>query len=72
VAARDRHRGGPIDPADLAVVPANEATWADLTAIFGGSDSGRCNCQRFESRGWFWDQATDDQRRAVMRVDFSR
>jgi GNAT superfamily N-acetyltransferase len=58
---------GPIDPADLTIVPANEARWADLTAIFGGSDSGRCNCQRFKTRGWFWDQATDDQRRARLR-----
>ena len=58
---------GPIDPADLTIVPANEATWADLTAIFGVSDSGRCNCQRFKTRGWFWDQATDDQRRAQLR-----
>lgn len=58
---------GPIDPADLTIVPANEATWADLAVIFGASDSGRCNCQRFKTRGWFWDQATDEQRRAQLR-----
>ena len=58
---------GPIEPQDLTIVPANEATWADLTAIFGASDSGRCNCQRFKTRGWFWDQATDEQRRARLR-----
>jgi GNAT superfamily N-acetyltransferase len=58
---------GPIDPGDLTIVPANEATWADLTAIFGTADSGRCNCQRFRTRGWFWDQATDEQRRARLR-----
>jgi GNAT superfamily N-acetyltransferase len=58
---------GPIDPADLTIVPANEATWADLTAVFGASDGGRCNCQRFKTRGWFWDQATDEQRRARLR-----
>jgi GNAT superfamily N-acetyltransferase len=57
----------PIDPGDLTIVPANEATWADLTAIFGTADSGRCNCQRFRTRGWFWDQATDEQRRAQLR-----
>jgi len=57
----------PIDPGDLTIVPANEATWADLTAIFGTTDSGRCNCQRFRTRGWFWDQATDEQRRARLR-----
>jgi GNAT superfamily N-acetyltransferase len=57
----------PIDPGELTIVPANEATWADLSAIFGSADSGRCNCQRFKTRGWFWDQATDEQRRAQLR-----
>jgi GNAT superfamily N-acetyltransferase len=58
---------GPIKPEDLTIVPANHATWADLTAIFSASDSSRCNCQRFKTRGWFWDQATDEQRRAQLR-----
>jgi GNAT superfamily N-acetyltransferase len=62
-----RTEAGSIDPEDLTIVPANEATWADLTAIFGAADSGRCNCQRFRTRGWFWDQATDEQRRARLR-----
>jgi GNAT superfamily N-acetyltransferase len=57
----------PIEPGDLKVVPANEATWTDLRAIFGTTDSGQCNCQRFKTRGWFWDQATDEQRRAQFR-----
>jgi GNAT superfamily N-acetyltransferase len=58
---------GPIGPGKLMIVPANEATWADLTAIFGTADSGRCNCQWFRTRGRFWDQATDEQRRAWLR-----
>ena len=59
---------GPVNPADLTIVPANEATWADLAAIFGPSgSSGRCNCQWFKTQGWFWDQATDEQRRAQLR-----
>jgi GNAT superfamily N-acetyltransferase len=62
-----RTEEGPIGPGDLTIVPANEATWADLSAIFGTADSGRCNCQRFRTRGWFWDQATDEQRRARLR-----
>ena len=57
----------PGKPVDLMIIPANRATWADLTAIFGTVDSGRCNCQRFKTRGWFWDQATDEQRRARLR-----
>jgi len=59
---------GPVDPGDLTIVPANEAAWADLAAIFGPSgSSGRCNCQWFKTRGWFWDQSTDEQRRAQLR-----
>ena len=58
---------GPVKPEDLTIIPANRATWADLAAIFGTVDSGRCNCQRFKTRGWFWDQATDEQRRARLR-----
>lgn len=56
-----------ITPEMLTIVPANHATGADLAAIFGTADSGRCNCQRFKTRGWFWDQATDEQRRAQLR-----
>ena len=59
---------GPVDPGDLTIVPANKAAWADLAAIFGPSgSSGRCNCQWFKTRGWFWDQETDEQRRAQLR-----
>src|SRR5580693_2312501 len=58
---------GPVKQEDLTIIPANCATWADLTAIFGTVDSGRCNCQRFKTRGWFWEQATDEQRRARLR-----
>jgi GNAT superfamily N-acetyltransferase len=57
----------PVKPEDVTVVPANRATWSDLTAVFGTVDSGRCNCQRFKTRGWFWAQATDEQRRARLR-----
>jgi GNAT superfamily N-acetyltransferase len=58
---------GPVDPADLTIVPANEASWADLAAVFSAADSGRCGCQYFKTRGWMWDQATDEQRRARLR-----
>jgi Acetyltransferase (GNAT) family len=36
-------------PPGLAIVPANEASWADLRAIFGTrGDTSRCWCQRFK------------------------
>ncbi len=43
---------GPADPADLTIVPANEATRADLAAVFSAAGSGRCACQFFKARGW--------------------
>jgi GNAT superfamily N-acetyltransferase len=52
---------------ELSIVPANHASAADLLAVFGTADCGRCNCQRFKTRGWFWEQATDSQRRARLR-----
>jgi GNAT superfamily N-acetyltransferase len=63
--AIDGHQ--PPTATSLSVVPANQVPWDDLKAVFGDRDSGRCNCQRFKTRGWFWEQATDDQRRAQLR-----
>ena len=57
----------PLTATSLSIVPANQVPWDDLKAVFGDRDSGRCNCQRFKTRGWFWEQATDDQRRAQLR-----
>ena len=49
----------PITADELTIVPANEASWADLRAIFGTSDyPGRCYCQRFKTRGWLWSRGT--------------
>jgi GNAT superfamily N-acetyltransferase len=60
---------GPVNPGDLTIVPANEATWADLAAIFGTTgSSGRCGCQWFKTTGWLWNQASDEQRRAQLRA----
>jgi len=44
------HRMAEPDPA-ITVVPANEASWADLQAVFGGHGAaGRCQCQRYKLR----------------------
>ncbi|NIK56332.1 DUF1905 domain-containing protein [Kribbella shirazensis] len=38
----------PVTDDQLTIVPANEAAWEDLQAVFGaGGDTGRCWCQRF-------------------------
>jgi GNAT superfamily N-acetyltransferase len=58
----------PLTPTSLSIVPANQVPWDDLKAVFGDRDyASRCNCQHFKTRGWFWEQATDEQRRAQLR-----
>jgi hypothetical protein len=40
----------PITPAQLSIIPANQASWADLQAVFGTADyPGMCYCQRYPS-----------------------
>jgi GNAT superfamily N-acetyltransferase len=58
----------PIPAERLTIVPANEAAWEDLLAIFGGSYPGRCHCQRFKVLGWMWRDSTQEQRTASLRA----
>ncbi|WP_020391945.1 GNAT family N-acetyltransferase [Kribbella catacumbae] len=38
----------PVTDEQLKIVPANQATWEDLRAVFGTTgDTARCSCQRF-------------------------
>jgi len=56
------------DQDQVRFVPANEATWEDLAAIFGTTDyPGLCQCQRFKVPGWFWRDTTQEQRMAMLR-----
>jgi GNAT superfamily N-acetyltransferase len=58
-----------IIPADrFTVVPANEATWDDLAAIFGTADAGHCLCQRFKVVGWIWRDTTQPERTALFKA----
>ena len=59
----------PITAEHLTIVPANEATWEDLAAIFGTTDYAcRCLCQRFKVVGWFWRDTTLDERAAMLEA----
>jgi GNAT superfamily N-acetyltransferase len=54
--------------ADLTIVAANQATWADLQAIFGTTGSpGHCYCQGFKVRDRDWSSLTDEERRDRLR-----
>lgn len=58
----------PFRDDDVRIVPANEASCADLDAVFGTADySGRCRCQRFKVEGWIWRDSTQEQRDAALR-----
>ncbi len=57
------------DPAaELTIVPANEAAWADLQAIFGiAGYAGRCYCQHFKTRDRDWSSLTVAARQNRLR-----
>ena len=41
---------------DVSVVPANEASWDDLQAVFGRGAAAKCQCQRIKlgDRAWWY------------------
>lgn len=59
----------PIHADQLTIVPANAASWDDLTAVFGTADyPARCQCQRFKVPGWFWRDSSQEERTASLRA----
>jgi GNAT superfamily N-acetyltransferase len=52
----------PFAAEQLTIVPANEASWDDISAVFGTTDAGRCQCQRFKVVGWIWRDTTQQER----------
>lgn len=60
---------GPISEDQVRIVPANEASWADLRAVFGTADyASRCRCQRLKVRGWIWRDSTLEERTAMLQA----
>lgn len=58
----------PIPAGQLTIVPANEASWDDLVAVFGTADyASRCRCQRLKVVGWIWRDSTLEERNAMQR-----
>ncbi|MEU3465978.1 GNAT family N-acetyltransferase [Streptomyces sp. NPDC006733] len=48
-------RGRPVADDQVRIVPADEASWDDLRAIFGTADyASKCQCQRFKILGDHW------------------
>ena len=58
----------PLAAEELTVVPANEASWDDLVAVFGTADyASRCRCQALKVVGWMWRDSTLEERLASQR-----
>src|ERR1700735_1407905 len=65
---RDKTAPEPIKAAELTIVGANRASWADLQTIFGTADyPGKCYCQGFKTRDCHWSSLSDQERRARLR-----
>ena len=53
----------------IAIVPANEASWEDLQAVFGTrGDPSRCQCQRFKIRDMEWASVPVEERAHLLRA----
>ncbi|MDQ1744623.1 MAG: hypothetical protein QOE23_2962 [Pseudonocardiales bacterium] len=57
---------GPVSDQQVRIVPANQASWDDLSAIFSADYAARCLCQRFKVPGWIWRDTTQDERAAAL------
>jgi GNAT superfamily N-acetyltransferase len=60
----------PFSDDQLVIVPANQASWQDLRAIFGTADyPAYCLCQRFKVTGWLWRDTSLEERVAMLQTD---
>ncbi len=58
----------PVAAEQLRVVPANQASWADLQAVFGTAGyPGRCYCQHFKTRDRDWSSLAHAARQDRLR-----
>jgi GNAT superfamily N-acetyltransferase len=58
----------PITPAQLSIIPANQASWADLQAVFGTADyPGMCYCQHYKTRDCHWSSLSGEERQGRLR-----
>jgi GNAT superfamily N-acetyltransferase len=58
----------PIAEESVRIVPANEASWDDVQDVFGTTDAGRCQCQRFKVVRYIWRDSTQEERIAMLRT----
>ena len=57
-----------ITPAQLSIIPASQASWADLQAVFGTADyPGMCYCQHYKTRDCHWSSLSGEERHRRLR-----
>jgi GNAT superfamily N-acetyltransferase len=57
-----------ITPAQLSIIPASQASWADLQAVFGTADyPGMCYCQHYKTRDCHWSSLSSEERHRRLR-----
>jgi GNAT superfamily N-acetyltransferase len=54
---------------DVIVVPANEASWDDLQAVFGRGGAAKCQCQRIKLGDRLWWYMPVEERAQRLRED---
>jgi GNAT superfamily N-acetyltransferase len=58
----------PITLSQLSIIPANQASWADLQAVFGTADyPGMCYCQYYKTRDCHWSSLSGEERQRRLR-----
>ena len=66
--AAGRRTRDPITPAQLSIIPASQASWADLQAVFGTADyPGMCYCQHYKTRDCHWSSLSGEERHRRLR-----
>jgi GNAT superfamily N-acetyltransferase len=64
-----RAHPGPVDPRDLVIVPANEASCEDLQAVFGTRGyAASCQCPWFKSGHHQWTPMDPEERMWRLRI----
>jgi GNAT superfamily N-acetyltransferase len=58
-----------MSESDVYVVPANEATWDDLQAVFGRGAAAKCQCQRIKLGDGAWFDMPVDERAHRLREE---
>ena len=59
----------PMPDDDVSVVPANEASWDDLQAVFGRGAAAKCQCQRIKLGDGAWFDMPVEERAHCLREE---